>query len=471
LTGGCGSREHAPHEGENPDFDGWFLRPGAGGDVQSLPDRAAQAATFNHFPIAQRATGNEVVLKWSQSSAGATVTYGPVGGATQMVTDPSTSSNRHELKLINLTPSTRYAYTVDVGGGNTASGEFSTAAAAGEAFSFVVYGDNRSNSADHQSVVDAIAKESVDFLVETGDVINYPLQNEYDEYFTIEKELLLHNVLFPALGNHEYALGAGVTVWKQNFYIPDQSYYFFDWGNSRFVVLDFNTGIAAQTTWLGTVLKEARDQNMEHIFIVLHHSPYDSGNHGENKSRQGDWVPLFQQYKVDMIFGGHDHDYERGFVAATGLRYLITGGGGAPLYDIKTTNNTYMEKFEKTLNYVKVSVAGGLVSITALKPDGSVIDDYSFSTQAVAPDMAEAADMAVAPDLSTGGTTTGGSTGGTTGTTGGVTGTTGGATGGTNGATPSNASGGCSTTGAGTSGGIAFFLAFALFFAARRRRA
>src|SRR5207253_1985393 len=100
-------------------------------------------------------------------TGGATVTYGPKGGATTSATEMSQSSNRHELKLTGLQPSTRYSYTVDLGGGTTASGEFSTEASAGESFSFIVYGDNRTNNSDHQSVVDAIKKDSADFIIET----------------------------------------------------------------------------------------------------------------------------------------------------------------------------------------------------------------------------------------------------------------------------------------------------------------
>ena len=64
----------------------------------------------------------------------------------------------------------------------------------------------------------------------------------------------------------------------------------------------------------------------------MHWGPYDSGNHGENTTAQIDWVPVLQQYRVDAILSGHDYDYERGFSSTTNLRYIVTGGGGAPLY-------------------------------------------------------------------------------------------------------------------------------------------
>ena len=44
---------------------------------------------------------------------------------------------------------------------------------------------------------------------------------------------------------------------------------------------------------------------------------------------RSDLVPLFEKYDVQMVFSGHDHDYERGTV--NGIKYVVTGGGGERL--------------------------------------------------------------------------------------------------------------------------------------------
>jgi hypothetical protein len=458
----------------------------------SISSLALAASGFTRFPFAQRATQSDVVIKWAAPS-GATVTYGPKGGATMTAMENSTSTNRHELKLTGLMASTRYSYTVDRGSGDTASGEFSTAASAGEAFSFIVYGDNRTNDSDHQTVVNAIKKEGVDFLIETGDVTEFAIASYYDTYFGIEKDLLAMNVLFPTLGNHEYSSGTGTTLWKQQFYTPDGTYYSFDWGNARFVVMDFNSNSTQQATWADGVMKDARSKGIEHIFAVMHHSPYDSGNHGANTTAQTDWVPVFQKYNIDMILAGHDHDYERGLNSTTNLRYIVTGGGGAPIYT-DNSMQSYQQKFEATLNYVKVSIAGPMVTVAAFHTDGSPLDSFSYSTAATAPDMGTTTGSTTGTTGSTTGSTgsttgttgsttgttgsTTGTTGSTTGTTGSTTGSTGGTTGGSdtsstgstgNGAMGSNASGGCTVGGsAPVSFGLLF--AFALVGLARRRR-
>jgi hypothetical protein len=40
---------------------------------------------------------------------------------------------------------------------------------------------------------------------------------------------------------------------------------------------------------------------------------------------------LFQKHGVKLVFQGHDHLYYR--TVRSGITYVVTGGGGAPLYD------------------------------------------------------------------------------------------------------------------------------------------
>jgi len=94
---------------------------------------------------------------------------------------------------------------------------------ASEPFSFIAYGDNRTDDAAHKTVVDAMVKEGVDFIVNTGDVTEIPSTATYDTFFAIEAPLLSQNVMFATLGNHEYAAGTGTTLWQQQFVNPTAS--------------------------------------------------------------------------------------------------------------------------------------------------------------------------------------------------------------------------------------------------------
>ena len=41
-------------------------------------------------------------------------------------------------------------------------------------------------------------------------------------------------------------------------------------------------------------------------------------------------MPILARHRVDLVVSGHDHLYQRGEV--DGIRYIVSGGGGASLY-------------------------------------------------------------------------------------------------------------------------------------------
>ncbi len=76
-------------------------------------------------------------------------------------------------------------------------------------------------------------------------------------------------------------------------------------------------------------------------------------------------VPIFETYGVDVVFSGHDHDYERtealrsnGIVEpGEGTVYVTTGGGGGSLNGVGS--KWFTAYSESVLHFVRVSVAGG----------------------------------------------------------------------------------------------------------------
>ncbi|MEZ4431845.1 MAG: metallophosphoesterase [bacterium] len=73
--------------------------------------------------------------------------------------------------------------------------------------------------------------------------------------------------------------------------------------------------------------------------VVLHRPVWSRGNHGSDERRVNDrLVPLLDRQEVDVVFAGHDHDYERFCVSrgvgverrcvppGEGTLYVVTGG-------------------------------------------------------------------------------------------------------------------------------------------------
>jgi hypothetical protein len=82
-------------------------------------------------------------------------------------------------------------------------------------------------------------------------------------------------------------------------------------------------------------------------------------------------VSLFEQYRVRAVFGGHDHAYER--LERRGVRYFVSGGGGAPVYGERpcaTYDRAARRTYRPVHHLLRVRVSGGDVEVAALGPDG-----------------------------------------------------------------------------------------------------
>jgi 3',5'-cyclic AMP phosphodiesterase CpdA len=92
-----------------------------------------------------------------------------------------------------------------------------------------------------------------------------------------------------------------------------------------------------------------------------HHPAYSSGSHGSTKKMQEYLQPLFEGNGVQLVFAGHDHTYERTIINV--ITYVVSGGGGAPLYGLEQLkDNPKGLVFREIYNFVQIDVtANGLV--------------------------------------------------------------------------------------------------------------
>ena len=301
----------------------------------------------------------------------------------------------HESRFEGLVPSSRYEYTV-----TTASGPVSdlvrTAPGPEEPFTFLVYGDTRYGHGVHRQLVRVLEFDPASFVIHTGDFVDDGLKKvNWYRFFMISHPLMRRVPLYPTVGNHENAFERGLDLYRRFFAVPDDGpqpevVYAFNWGNSRFFVLNANKPFvgAPQTAWLRTQLKEAAaDPRIRHLFVSVHHSPYTSGPHGPNQDLlDSGLVDDMRRYGVDMLFAGHDHIYERGRV--DGLNYAITAGGGAPIYYVKH-NHSYSLVTEPTYHYARVLVNGDLIEFSAHRMDGSLLDYVHLRRQKPSSDGTE----------------------------------------------------------------------------------
>jgi hypothetical protein len=79
---------------------------------------------------------------------------------------------------------------------------------------------------------------------------------------------------------------------------------------------------------------------------------------------------------VDLVLSGHDHIYERG--DAGGTKYLVSGGGGAPVYKLGPPTPT-TRKAESSYHFVEVTTTANDLRVVAHRAEGSIIERCGFA--------------------------------------------------------------------------------------------
>jgi len=303
-----------------------------------------------------------------------------------IVNDPS-PTQLHELRLVGLKPGGRYRYEVTGPGLEVTGGTFNTIPDALVPFRFVLYGDTRGDARAHAAVMRAIAREGADFLVHTGDLVGDGRREDlWQQFFTIEREALRSAAWVPVVGNHELQSPSreGIANFRRYVHSEEDSPrpeldYTLRYGNVRLVLANAfdNWTSPHMRAWLDGALGRMRAEGPDDfVLVVLHWGMHSSGNHGENGAlRRAGIADLLRRHRVDLVVAGHDHVYERG--EERGLRYMVTGGGGAGLY-AHTTRRAYARVFASEHHYVRVDVTRDALSFVALRPDGSILDRFSI---------------------------------------------------------------------------------------------
>jgi hypothetical protein len=203
--------------------------------------------------------------------------------------------------------------------------------------------------------------------------------------------------LLPVIGNHDCNGSFGVTPDDAPFFYSffpmpgPQGYNTIDFGNYMSIFL-LDSGhthpiAGAQTEWLAEALKERND--VTNKFALYHVPAYPSARSFQYKYSvqvRNAWTPLFDRYGLTAAFENHDHDYKRthpligGKVSANGVLYFGDGswGVGDPRKASDLASKPYLAKAVQTSQFLLVTIDATTKKVTAITPQGEVIDDYAW---------------------------------------------------------------------------------------------
>jgi hypothetical protein len=277
-----------------------------------------------------------------------------------------------EAHVTGLRPGRTYQYMINSGPAQTPFYQFRTEPAGPHAVRFDVFADQGDclHYAAACKVMEGIAQDRPQFVLGAGDLSyandadNGPAAantwaNDIMRYYSTWAPLL------PTPGNHEYLPGDNIDNYKGRFGLPGREqgqdgsgqgggdYYSFTYGPVHVVALperyiNMKAGSRFQR-WLEADLRAAAADPAVKWRIAFDHRPfYSTGLRHGGDHTYVKWVrPVLEKYQVDIVFSGHEHTYERTlpmvngvprsgratWTQGTGIAYVVTGGGGAPIYN------------------------------------------------------------------------------------------------------------------------------------------
>ena len=326
--------------------------------VHFSPPKAAGAIPDHMHLSWQHDTSTTMTVMWRTdwSYTGTFCQYGLTQGYGSQVegdnfTYSGASGLQHTVEMTGLTPDTMYHFRCGDGTQWSSDYTFSTGPAVGDFCSpvkFAAMGDDRSSVSSGpsfmwQPTLAATVSHDPEFILHLADAVDDGEdQGGWDEFFEWAANEIIQQPMMHCWGNHENGTD---SKFLQQFAFPVNDVTgtedFYDWryGPIHFFALTTEHGdtmYQQQAQWLAQKLEET---DAIWKIVYFHRPAYSSGiAHGNTPEVQQYFVPVFDQYQVDVVLQAHDHDYERtkpiryGEVKQNyreGTLYVTSGGAGA----------------------------------------------------------------------------------------------------------------------------------------------
>jgi predicted phosphodiesterase len=247
--------------------------------------------------------------------------------------------------------------------------------------SFAVVGDFGTGDEVQQGVADRMcswrANHAFDLVFTTGDNV-YPdgHPDRFESAFYDPYECLTDDgVAFHAvLGNHDAQTDDGrPEIEDERFGMSGRNYVVRTDG-VRFVMMDSND---VNMDFLRRATRAAEGDRW--TIVSMHHPVYSPGDgHGSEPGFRPKLPRLFRKRGVDLVLQGHDHLY-----AVTkplrGIRYVVTGGGGAGLYGC--TDKWFSAKCAERHHFLYVTASEDELVVTAVPDEGKTF--HTFRTDGI----------------------------------------------------------------------------------------
>ncbi|HPD28647.1 MAG TPA: metallophosphoesterase [Phycisphaerae bacterium] len=351
---------------------------------------APEPTVITKLPMLQDARPDAMNLIWETSSFGNPnrVDFGLNDVSENTIANVSTQQldATHFVHAATIQPlqiETVYKYRVRSGTATSPTFTLRTAPRPGTPIRIVWFADEQDYTIFRQQVPHMAARKP-DLVLAAGDLMNDGASiAQWQDYWFGPLQLGNLAQTTPVLfcrGNHD---GEGALAYAYSALPGNEAWFAFTYGSSRFIFLDTNIETAEQTAWLENELASTEAQRASFRVVSFHKPPYTDlwdgpGYNGEAFVREN-WVPLFEQYKVDVVVSGHTHAYLRGM--NDNVMYVIVGGAG----NVVDTYTGYVWGFftvkQSLHHYGVMEVDGYALTWNAYDVNDVLFDSYGLASQ------------------------------------------------------------------------------------------
>jgi predicted phosphodiesterase len=283
--------------------------------------------------------------------------------------------------LKNLRPGQVYDYRITGPQTQSSVYSFRTVPADTDEVTFAVYGDCRTYPSRHRKIVEQIIKKKVDFVVISGDLVTnggiYPQWKQ--QFFQPLKGLAESVPIYTVKGNHDLS--------RQNYFekllVPSgqTANFSFDYGPVHYFCADNYVKTEAQI--LSLIAADISASTSTWKFVSYHEPTINFGGHWSDWAYP-DALSAFAKAGADFVITGHSHQYERFRPIApppgmdgSYVTYITSAGGGAPMYDVESTN--LHAKAKQIHHFCLFHIKGNKLTMDTIDINGRIVDQLEIN--------------------------------------------------------------------------------------------
>ena len=300
---------------------------------------------------------------------------------------------QNKIRLENLVPGQKYYYRICSQEimlyqaykkvfGETAVSDFYSFTLPDENvtdFTALVFNDLHQQSVVLKALCNQVKNVNYDFVIFNGDCIDDPVSHDQATHFLNELNTAVGAHLRPVFyirGNHEIRNAYSIGLRSLFDYIGDKTYGAFNWGDTRFVMLDcgedkpdshwvyyglndFTKLRKDQADFLAKELQSEAFKNA-HKRILVHHIPvYGKGEEFDKYNPcRDEWESLLKGAPFEVDINGHTHHYSFHKKGSDDNTFPVVIGGG-PSIDSATV--MVLEKKGKKMSLKVINTEGKVI--------------------------------------------------------------------------------------------------------------